>query len=87
MIRFCVDVSNVVQSLTIGMKKYVAPASVISVLLVILLKRTPTCVAPVVCGVQAARALSATSAMRMRFMLTSQWFDDRRPRSVGSSLM
>jgi len=51
--RFCVDVSNVVQSLMNGAKKYVAPGGAISVPRVILLKRTPTCVAPVLCGDQA----------------------------------
>jgi hypothetical protein len=67
MTRLCVDVSYVVQSLIIGAKKYVAPGSAISVECVTLLNFTPTCVAPVVCGVHAESAVSAiASAMSLR---------------------
>jgi hypothetical protein len=51
--RLCVETSNFVQSFTMGMKKYVAPGEATSVERVTLLKRTPTSVAPVLCGVQA----------------------------------
>src|SRR5712692_2830580 len=60
MIRFWVDVSYVVQSLSIGAKKYVAPGAAISVDRMILLNLTPTCVACVTCGVQAERVRAST---------------------------
>jgi hypothetical protein len=63
MIRLCVDVSNVVQSLMIGMKKYVAPGSAISVERVTLLNFTPTSVAAVVCGVHADAAIRSAAAI------------------------
>src|SRR3954447_12132249 len=54
-----------------GMKKYVAPGSEFSDDCVILLKRTPTSVACVVCGVQAAaKGRTASSAISF-FMIAS----------------
>src|SRR4051794_22437966 len=54
-----------------GMKKYVAPGSEFSDDCVILLKRTPTSVACVVCGVQAARAGRRASNAISFFMIAS----------------